>query len=237
MRRWLLLLALLWAGPAQAVCTLDAAHKGTNLTLSGGNLTFTSSTGSNSSVIGTAGLLAGTGSTNAAYLRYFEATAVAVGTVGPSVGIANSAQVISNWVGEGTGTAIGISAFKNGIVYYLNGSLTTIFTFANADVIGVAVDFFHQKLWWTKNGTTWNNDILANQNPATNTGGVNTASNTPFGTTGSYATVYPAFSNADSGDSMTANFIGPFAYSVPSGFSAWCAAAVTTRPNFFLVTP
>jgi hypothetical protein len=201
---------------------------GSNITLSNSNNTWTSTSSSQTSGLGAYGLIAGTGATNSTYLRYFEVTVNSIASDNSSVGISNQLQNVNvDILGNGSGAAIGMGLGPNGATHYLNSSVGTLFTYTTGAIIGDAVDFPHQKQWWTKNGTTWNNDIIANQNPATNTGGqaFSGGGNTPFGTsnTGPYYTIYPAFGNNNSGDSMTFNGTGSFSYTLPSGFSAWCS--------------
>lgn len=238
MRRLGYALLLLGSGlsPAWADCTWGSVAA--NIVLSNGNKTWASNSASQTSGIGTVGYLAGTGSTNASFLKYYETTIVATGSNGPGVGITNENQNFNQVLGSGIGNS-GISLQSNGATLYLNANGTPAFTFANTNVIGMAVDFANQKIWWTKNGTTRNADIIANQNPATNTGGFHanpSASGTPFGQSGSYHTIYPAFGSLASGNSATINANGPFAYTLPSGYTGWC---VTSAPpaNFMKVVP
>ena len=204
------------------------------MTLSNGNLTWTGTDGTFSSVFGTLGYLAGVGATPSNLFLYFEVTPVTIGSsLGFGVGIANQDATTSEAVGQDThGTAMYVGT---GQVVNFN-VIATYFTITISDTLGVAVDFVNQKVWWTKNGTTWNNDIIANQNPATNTGGAPNIINV-MGGAGSYATVYPAFANGASGNEMTANFgATPFVFSPPSGFSPWAPAFDPTK-GMFLLSP
>ena len=213
----------------------NPAAIGANITLTNGNRTWTSSSGSNTAGLGTLGLVGGFGSSNSNFLAYFEASIVSVGAFSnSSIGIANQNQnVLTDFLGSGIGSAVGMGLGPNGAVHYLNTSVGTLFTYTTGALIGVAIDFLHQKMWWTKDGTTWNNDVIGNQNPATNTGGQSLSSGAPMSAAGpQYFTVYPAFGNANSGDSMTLNSLGPFSYTVPSGFRGW-DALVENSSNFF----
>ena len=233
MRRFLVLLISCWliATPALAACTLDPANIGANIALSGTNLTWTSSStsGTSGAATGNAGYLGGSGSTNFSYLLYMEETVVATsGGHGAGFGISTTSPNLANVLGSGVGANIGIGLYADGTVIYNNAGDGTLFSVTNGTVVGVAVDFFHQKIWWRgpNNTTPWNNDILANQNPATNTGGIVATSGAPFGSSGAYSTVVPAFGNSGtSGNSATFNFTGPFTYAVPAGFGPWCGAS------------
>jgi hypothetical protein len=89
------------------------------------------------------------------------------------IGIANANESLGNWVGESQ-NSVGWW-WSTGQIYQNNATTTTIETGApgTADVMAFALDLTHSKLW-IKNlssGSGWNNDIIGNQNPATNTGG------------------------------------------------------------------
>ena len=204
------------------------APAGANITISGDGLTWTSTASSNQSGIGTVGYVGGIGlGPHSTYLLYYEATCNAVGgSHGPGVGITSTLQSNTDFLGGGVGGGMGL--YSSSYVLYLNAGDGTLFGFGASDVIGCFADFFNQKLWWTKNGTTFNNDILANQNPLTNTGGQVLTANAPFGAAGSYHTVVPGFGSFAAGDSMTANFGATpfhwsalFAAAVAAGWSAW----------------
>ena len=102
-----------------------------------------------------------------------------------------------------------------------NQTLATLATYAVGDTIGQAVDFSNKKIWWQKNGGNWNNDVIGNQNPATNTGGVSLSSVIISGYT--YAPCVGLNSTAATGlGSITCNFgATAFTYTPPSGFSKW----------------
>jgi hypothetical protein len=201
-----------------AITTWDPSAKGANITLSNGNLTCTSTTTASSTTHGTGGYIG-----SAALLLYFEAT---VNTVINSlnswaIGISSSGSGLAQYLGQ---SSIGTGLYQNGKVLNNTLTITTIFTFAAGAVIGVAVNFTAQKVWFTINGTTWNNAAIGSQNPATNTGGITTtANNNPFIVSGTYQTVVPAFgTNSNTGNIGTANFgATAFSYAVPSGFTAW----------------
>lgn len=241
-RRFLAVLVALWLGIVQAlaVCTLDPSNIGSNIALSNGNLTWTSSTTSGTSGAATAGAgyVGGTGSTNASNLLYMEeSVGTTSGSHGVGFGISTNTPVLTGILGTGSGGNVGIGLYADDTVVYNNAGDGTLFSVSNGAVVGMAVDFFHQKVWWTSDGVTWNNDVIGNQNPATNTGG-KSAPGAPFGSSGAYTTVVPAFGNSGtSGNSATFNFTGPFLYAIPSGFSAWCVAPSPGRAGFFHVSP
>lgn len=85
---------------------------------------------------------------------------------------------------------------------------------SNGTVMGMAVDTVHSKLWTTLNGTTWNNDIIANQNPATNTGGCSIS--------GITTPIYVVHISTSFNYQVTARYAsGSWTLGAPSGFVAW----------------
>lgn len=136
-----------------------------------------------------------------------------------SIGLNAPTSTISNQVTTGGGSGgIGLYDGGGGSVF-VSGSNTgvTIGTIIATDVIGIAVDMTHMKVWFKNitQASNWNGSGTAN--PATNTGGIAITA-TPlvpfFGWGGGGST----------GQAMVANFSGPFSGTIPSGFSSWDAA-------------
>ena len=149
---------------------------------------------------------------------YFEVKlGTGISSANTMVGIANSSESLTNFVGVDL-NGIGWE-WNNGNIFINNAHTNTNFVTGVAnDVIGFAVDFTNNKLW-VKNitqGGGWNNDVIANQNPATNTGGYSIAG----------LNAGPYFITADvgavNGESLSLN-TGPTFNIVtpPSGFTAW----------------
>ena len=147
---------------------------------------------------------------------YFEVTVTTLGA-NALVGIADASAALGNYVGSdthGVGWLETGQVFNNG-----NAAFGSANNWSAGHVLGVAVDIGNLKIWfWDSVANHWNGDILANQNPATNTGGISFSAlvGTP---------VYPAMSvngGVSSQDVLTANFGGSaFTQTVPAGFSAW----------------
>lgn len=142
--------------------------------------------------------------------RYFEITVDSMGGSGtPTIGVsqmAASGQVgESNVVSTARTASWGLMA-NSGDKYF--GSVSSYGSALSAsDVVMVAVDLGSGKIWWGKNGT-W----FASGNPGAGTGAA-------FSSVVDW--VYPSVSSG-SGSKVTANFGGSaFAYTPPSGFSAW----------------
>jgi hypothetical protein len=111
--------------------------------------------------------------------------------------------------------------FDNGLVtaYFANGTsyFPTIASFVAGTILCQAVDTGNNKIWWRANNGNWNNDVIGNQNPATNTGG--------FSLAAIVGNIYPAYqvrtANAGNAGTITANFTGPFTYPVPAKYSGF----------------
>lgn len=135
--------------------------------------------------------------------------------------------------GAGIGTTVGETAtayylgrgphamgwFGSGTVVSNNGSdmLSTWATYTGADVrLCFALDLDNHKIWG-RVGTAgnWNNDVIGNQNPATNTGGLALSA-------ALQTNVCPAAELANVGDTLIGVFAsGSWAGTAPSGFSQW----------------
>lgn len=108
----------------------------------------------------------------------------------------------------------GIGYYQDGNVYFNNGgggSPFALTTFVQGDVICWAVDAVNNKDWVRVNNGNWLNDVIANQNPATATGG--------FDLTG-FGTVYPAYC-VQNGGLVTFNPGPTFAFTPPDGFTGF----------------
>jgi len=148
------------------VTQLSTTNKNSHCVLSGNNLIVTANSG------GTAG---GTGQADtgvtAGQKRYWEVkvTGVASGTSGIGVGIADSGETFSdgNYLGL---TTHEVGYYPNGWIGYNGSWYGPLGAWGLNDVLCFAVDSGNK--WWVRvNGGGWNNDVIANQNPATNTGG------------------------------------------------------------------
>lgn len=179
------------------------------ITLSGGNLIATS-TGAGS-VRGLSALTTGK--------YYWECTVNTWSQASTSVGVASPTAVLSNFVTTGFQSAMA----------YLSGALSvnsvtqsgSLGARSSGDIIGIAVDGTAHLIWFrVAPSGNWNGSGTAN--PATGVGGFNIA--------GLGSTVFPAFGQATSGQSATANFgATAFTGTVPSGFSAPPSGGVSQK--------
>lgn len=190
--------------------TWNNSNKSSGVTLSGGDLTFTSIAGG--------GYVSGVKSTDAGIGTgkwYFEYTVGVVGTT--YLGISDTSSI------NGLSTNAG---YNEGYLYANSGSkviLTSVTaygnSFTNGDVIGVAFDGDNDKIWFSKNGA-WQ----ASGDPAA---GTNAASTTVTGSKIPYV-------GGTGSASGTVNFgDAAFVYTPPTGFSAWGPG---TRDNMTLIS-
>jgi hypothetical protein len=191
------------AAAALPTTTWSPTDKSAAITLSSGNLTATS-TGTGLSAVRATSAMA-----SAKY--YWEVTVGAVNgsSLQPSIGIANASMALNNYVGSDTNS---VAIVTSGGVLLNAASLGAIGAFTAGDVMDVAVDTTAKKIWFRKNGGNWNNDVIANQNPALGVGGMSFSS-----ITGPY---FPATSGQNSPNSaVTVNFgATAFASTPPAGF-------------------
>jgi hypothetical protein len=185
---------------------LDPAHTDANVALSNGNLTATQTFGANwKNTFGTLSKSSG--------LYYDEVTIGVSNGTADAIGIANNSLLAA---GPFPGNDLNSVGYINDGRILINSVLiTTLATWTSGSVLGRAVDFGNKKVWFRVGNGGWNNDILANQNPATNTGGI------PFSTlaAGPY---FPVLSLDGFGSIFTWN-AGATAYTQipPSGFGMW----------------
>jgi hypothetical protein len=187
--------------------TLDPANTSSKLTLSGSNLIATANT-TNS----TDGNVSRATTSHSSGRYYAELKATSTSGSAVAFGIINGTQAIQNhWLGESGNNSIG--CFSSGSIF-LNGSSqpTNCTAVASSDVIGMAVDIDHKKIWWRKNGGQWNNNASAD--PALNISGLDVSA-----ISGPY---FPAVEVDVLNKVATVNLGGtPYTYTPPTGFVSW----------------
>jgi hypothetical protein len=203
--------------PTNNFATLNNLNKGTNgISLSNGNNTYTSPSGSYGSVLSTIGFTTGK--------WYFEYKWISGDN--SHVGIAKENINYNTYLG---GNANAYSYFRNGQKWNNNSGSAYGDAYVTGDIIGVAVDLNNGALWFSKNGT-WQNSATQAQIEA------GTTTNSAFtGLTGEFFfAVGMGESNevADfnfgnppftiSSGNADANGYGNFEYAVPSGYYALC---------------
>lgn len=206
--------------PGTETTAFDPANTTTHITLSSAfgisNLTATATASS------TNGYQARETVSHSTGKWYFEATKTnaTAGAALWGLGLANASFNTTNdsaFLGQNNNS---IGWYGNGKVYQNNVNTHTIGTITSNAVpvwVGVAVDLDNKKIWICVGSSitcTWNNDVIANQNPATNTGGYDISAIT--------GAVYPAIeldANTLSGYFNNCQF--PPNYGPPAGFACW----------------
>ncbi len=197
--------------------TWDPVNIGANLTLSNGNLTATH--------IGVSGASRTRGTSSSILKTYMEAHVDSMPTPfgDTGLGLCNSSQALGalNSLGDAAGNSIGW--YDDGSVFVGGSVLTTIQGFVQGDTLSMAANLTAGLAWFRTNAGNWNNDVIGNQNPATNTGGISLSAIT--------GPLFPSFELEDTPYASTANFgATAYAQSVPSGYVNWDgAAAVVLR--------
>jgi hypothetical protein len=200
-----------WAGVAQAVnaikASFDPVSRSVLIALSNANLTARFP-------VGQAGILGNVG--HGAGQHYFEVTFVSgSASSNCSIGVAPKKQDLNSQIGYNDNSSGSIAAFQNsGNIYSSASKLATTDSFGTAGaVVGVAVDSDKNLVWIRVNNGHWNGNPSAD--PVEGVVGL------PIRFTGA---VYPAMAT-DVVSTYTANFNGPFANTIPTGYNAWGADA------------
>lgn len=148
------------------IYTLNPSDKSANIALTNGNLTATpiGSTAAFDGVRQTGGLLA-----SGKWYAEMQYTGAGAGSVAVQFAVLDAtAPLTSTFAGVDTH---GVGYGYAGSTFYNNAFSTFgVYNTANA-FADLAVDGSNGKIWTRGTNGLWNNDILANQNPATNTGG------------------------------------------------------------------
>jgi|ERR1035437_4016621 hypothetical protein len=197
------------------MATWNPSDKGSNISLSGGNLSAAGATAYNSV---RATLAHSTGK------WYWENKITANSGNTQQGGFGTAAMLLTNYVGS---TSKSCGAGPDGTTYVTGITNTPSLgvSWTVNDVMNFAVDLDAGKIWCGKNGT-W----VASGNPGT---GAN-----PWCTFTPPLTLFPAYSANNSSNSETANFgATAFANTVPSGFLGWGAYALASSAASFAFTP
>jgi hypothetical protein len=211
-------------GPAAFVpvtaYAFDPSSITNTVTLSNSNKTATFAPTSNAAVASTQAIVSAP--------TYWEVTWVSgagstLTTIGFMPGPITAGSVTAN-PGVNYPNSAGIT-IPGGILNYRNTfptSGSTITGIVNGSVIGIAFDPVSTKVWFRVGNGQWNNDVLANQNPATGVGGY------VVGAGGSQSPIVTSDVNGvfiyNSGDTAFAN-------AAPAGFNAAPVVAPVVNPG------
>lgn len=173
---------------------------GSGMALSGGNLTATATAAAS---VGATRSCSGP--------SYFQITlGSSIGTA-QLVGLVNRAFAFGTTLlgADGSNNSVGYKS-SDGTVKINNTIVSTIQTSAANAVVDVAYNPDTQLIWFRTNNGNWNNDVIANQNPAGNVGGISTVS--------LRGALYPAWGAAATGNSAAAVFTSGFTNAPPTGY-------------------
>lgn len=187
--------------------TLDPNNKSSGFALSGGNLVATSS-----ALATVAATRTVTGPT------YGEVTVTTLTGV-ISIGFVNRAYNMASGTILGTDNN-GIGYKSGGTVVLNNVTLATIAAYVQGNVIGWAINPAGTLVWFRVGAGNWNNDVIANQNPVGNVGGISIG-------TMNLGTLLPAVGCSATGAVLTANLSGAFANAAPTGYITIDTCAAT----------
>lgn len=170
------------------------------MALSGGNLTATATAAAS---VGATRSCSG--------LTYFQVT------LGSSIGTAQLVGLVTRAFPFGTAllgadavnSSVGYKS-SDGTVKVNNATVTTIQTSAANAVVDVAVNPKLRLIWIRTNNGNWNNDVIGNQNPDGNVGGISLAA--------VLGPLYPAWGAAATGNNATAIFTSGFTNAAPTGY-------------------
>lgn len=199
-----------------ATATWDTFYKGAAVTLSGSNLiaTVSSDTGSVRTNLRLSGK------------TYFEVVLGATLSGSSRVGMVGSGYRFDTTLLGSSTDNTGIGYDKGGTVVLNNATVATIATYTTSSNIGVAIDTFNQKIWFRVDAGNWNNDVIGNQNPALNVGGISIAAIS--------GTMSPAWGgSATSSTTLQANSAS-WTNTAPSGFSSIETYAATNSTLTYL---
>jgi hypothetical protein len=201
--------------------TLDPDHLGNGGVLSNNDLTFALSQGGWVSAHAQLGATAG--------LYYVEATINRLAG-GAGLGLCNGVENMNSFVGnDGSGilaydeleVSVNSGIFTNN-AYVTVGTVSSEgqFPLAAGDTIGMAINLTQQLVWFYNAQTgKWNNDVIANQNPVGNIGGISIQALIEAGYQG---IVYPAVSLMTTNDQVTVNLgASTFVHTQPAGYASW----------------
>lgn len=201
--------------------TLNPDRLGNGAALTNGNLTLTNAGGAWASAQGILGAKTGQ--------FYIEATVNRIaGAV--ALGLCNGLASMNTHVGVDVN---GIQAYDEVVIQVDSGIITngafvsagTVateghFPLVAGDVIGMAVNLTAQLVWFYNAQTgLWNNDVIANQNPVGNIGGISIQA---LINAGYQSIVYPTVGVMAATDQVSINLgATTFAHTQPSGYASW----------------
>lgn len=194
------------SGGGGGTTTFDPANTGVALTLSNGNLTA-SSAGTTTNWTRSV-----SGHTTGKFYAEWTITSLVGGTDINPVGIVNSSEVQTNYIGNSINSAGLWNGDTN--VYINSASAGTSVNYASGNLVGMAVDIGGSLIWFRISGGNWNASGTAN--PATGVGGINISTITS-GSPNIYASCC-----CNQASTISINFGGSaYSFTAPVGFGNW----------------
>ncbi len=175
------------------------------------NDTATVTSTSNSFVRGSA-----TCATSQFYFELIVGDSHGSGFYGP--GIANASYTVSQNIPGYDSGSNSIAFDSSGNSHIAGGSVGSGTTYANGNILGIAVDTATSKIWlWESSSGKWNGSVSNNPAVGTETGGISISSVNA----GPYLPVFGSTSDATTGNTSIINTgATTFTGTVPSGYSA-----------------
>jgi len=215
--------------PSNVFATLNTLNKGSGVSLSNGNNTYTAPSGSFSSVLSTLGFSSG---------KYYCEYKWVSGS-NSHVGVGQADINLNSYLGDNTNA---YSYFRNGALFGGAEGGTSISygdAYVTGDIIGVAIDLDNGALWFSKNGTWQNSATITEIENGTTTnaavtgltgewffgvgmGNSSEVANFNFGNGYFGTTAVSSAQNPDDG-------IGIFEYDVPTGYKALCTKSINAQ--------
>jgi len=188
------------AGGGAPAATWNSADKSANITLSGGDLTATSTAAGPNNVRSTIGK--STGKFYSEHVCTFSTGAEY------SLCLGTTSAPLDQY---GGGDTTNIAFYMDGTVYYNNTLITTIQSTSSGQRVDMAVDLDADLVWWRTANGNWNNSGAAS--PGTGVGGI------ALGVAGTVYVMASMLYNAEI--NVAAFAAGSWAGSNPSGYGAW----------------
>jgi len=204
---------------AAAGVTWSPTDKFADLALSADKLTITG-------VIGSFGVVGARATASASAGKYYWEITLAEDASFAGfheIGVSNAAVSTAGGMGGTTGSAVALQGDGAVLAAWAGSAVSTLMTYAEGNVISIALDMDNWAIWWRVNGGNWNNN--ASGSPSGLVGGIslNTGGFAPFPAGAPYfpAICHIRYTN-DPPQQSIANFgATAYAYTPPAGFGNW----------------
>jgi hypothetical protein len=132
------------------------------------------------------------------------------------LGFGNASMSFADNATPGFGAATDLGWFHGGTVWSNGAQVATWASYGSGDALGFAFNMAVGKVWGRVNTGNWNNDVIGNQNPVGNVGGLT------IPVAGALFPAYSVFGDASFPTIVLGHFTAAsFANAAPSGYSAY----------------